>query len=491
MSDFKPFLGEYAGIEIRDYQQKLIDDIRNAFGSGHRRIMSQLATGAGKTVVFAYISGYAVAKGKRVLILAHTEELVFQASEKLSTLTPYSVGIVKAGHKPDYTCPIQVASVLTMVNRLPFHEHFDLIIIDEAHHAPAPTYRKIVENYPAAKVLGMTATVWRLDKKGFDSDFDTLVQGPSTSWLIDKGYLCDYRIFVPSYSIKTKGLTSNTAGDYSAHEIELLNDMEKVKLGVMENYRQHAYGKQGIVFAYSVELSQQVAALYTLSGIPAVHLDADTPKGERQKAMEKFKRKEIGVICNYGLFTEGLDVPGLDFVQVLRPTESLNLWLQICGRVLRPHQDKDFALILDHTDNWSKHGVPTLDRPWTLLPPEVKEKGESAGGNRPTKPEDKQEYDLAGNELKELTLHETQDHWDEQLRLLLITEEKRGYKTGWVKHQLIRLKAPLRTWQKYAEHRGFKKGWGWYQYQQQEGLQETPPQLDLFSQHPDNNQIAS
>lgn len=474
------FLGEFVGIEIRDYQQKLIDDIGNAFGAGHRRVMAQLATGGGKTVIFAWIAGHAVAKGKRVLILAHTEELVFQAAEKLSTLTPFDVGIIKAGHKPNLESPIQVASVQTMVNRLEFHEHFDLIIIDEAHHSPAPTYQTIVNNYPAAKILGMTATVWRLDNKGFADYFDTLVVGPPTKDLINRGYLSRFNLYIPppDKRIVTDGLkTDKFSGNYLASDLERVNNMERVNTGVIETYREHVNGKQGIVFAFSVEHSEQIAALYTLEGIPAAHLDGTTPKGERLSVLQKFRNKEIGVICNYGLFSEGLDIPGLDFVQVLRPTQSLIMWLQICGRALRPHEGKEIAAILDHTNNWSKHGLPHLDRNWTLDPLMVKTKEEKevVGGEKidPEKEKPAPDLNKVDDPLIELKLNFADDPWAEQLRLLIITEKARGRRFGWVCWQLRKLKAPLHIWEAYAEYLGYKKGWGWYQWKEQDLVQVT------------------
>jgi superfamily II DNA or RNA helicase len=182
------FLGHLVGHELRDYQRKLIDDILTAFGS-YTRVMAQLPTGGGKTVIFAYIAGLYASQGQRVLVLAHREELINQAWQKLSDLTPYPVGIIKAGIKPDLTCPIQVASVQTMVNRLEAYAPFDLIIVDEAHHAPCDTYQRILGHYPMAQVLGMTATVWRMDGKGFEDLFDHLCLGPSTMELIKKGYL--------------------------------------------------------------------------------------------------------------------------------------------------------------------------------------------------------------------------------------------------------------------------------------------------------------
>jgi superfamily II DNA or RNA helicase len=470
------FLGEFVGIELRDYQKKFIHDIETAFLS-HQRIMAVLPTGGGKTIVFAYLAAQAVEQGKRVLVLAHREELITQAWEKLFILTPYAIGQIKAKVKPDFDCPIQIASVQTIVNRLDFCGEFDLIIVDEAHHSPAPSYQKVIDRYPVAQILGVTATPARLDGKGFKDYFDILVKGPSTADLIRQGYLSRYQMFVPPWGqIETRGLKADKLGDYSDEELRRINNISELLDGMVKTYREFARGKKGIVFAFSIAFSKEIANRYTREGIPARHLDGTTPKEERQEIIEKFRRGEIGVLSNYGLFSEGFDVPDIDFVQVARPTESVVVWLQICGRALRPHASKESALILDHANNNEIHGLPSLDRDWKLEP-KAKEKAKSKKDKESSPETNEEQLQLLatdkGELLQEIVLDFDADPWEEELRLLMTQAGPSHSNQVSIRHKLRQLRAPLRVWKAYATLLGYKPGWGWYQYQEQEASYEA------------------
>ena len=455
-------------IALRDYQQALIQGVYEQW-TQHQRVMAQLPTGGGKTIIFAAIASEFVTRGERVLVLAHREELITQAAVKLETVTRSPVGIIKAGYKPNPLFPVQVASVQSMVNRLNSFEDFGLLVIDEAHHSTAETYRKILAAYPGAYQLGVTATPCRTDKSGFNDLFDALVIGPTVKELIDLGHLSKFKLMADPNPMKTKGVRT-TQGDYSASDLAKANDVIELSGNLINSYRQHANGKRCVVFSINVEHSQAIAARYNQAGISAYHLDGNTPSEERRETLEKFRQGELKVISNCQLFDEGLDIPSLEAVQIAKPTKSLSRWLQMVGRALRPAPGKDYAIIIDHTKNWAIHGLPTRPRLWTL------DGVEDVETKQTRKPSGEVVEIAAAVEVMETesqleAIEENyQDEWNLVFSDLLRRQESYGYKPGWVYHQLLRIKPPLHIWQEYAALRGYKPGWAWIRYQAQ--LQE-------------------
>lgn len=331
-------------IALRDYQQALVQGVYHQW-TQHQRVMAQLPTGGGKTIIFAAIASEFITRGERVLVLAHREELINQAAVKLETVTRSPVGIIKAGYKPNPLFPVQVASVQSMVNRLNHFEDFGLVVIDEAHHSTAETYRKILGAYPGAYQLGVTATPIRTDKSGFRDLFDSLVTGPTVKELIEWGHLSKFKLMADPKPMTTKGVRT-AQGDYSASDLAEANPVIELSGNLINSYRQYANGKRCVVFAVNVEHSQAIATRYNQSGITAYHLDGNTPSEERREVLEKFRQGEIKVISNCQLFDEGLDIPALEAVQIAKPTKSLSRWLQMVGRSLRPAEGKDYAVSL-------------------------------------------------------------------------------------------------------------------------------------------------
>ena len=195
--------------QLRPYQQNLISRIFYQFQS-HRRVMAQAPTGSGKSVIFGAIASHFAAKGCRVLCLAHREELIIQGASHLQNWTPYPVGIIKVGFPFEPLFPVQFASIQTIINRLDLVGDYDLIVVDEAHHATSETYVTILDRYPNAKILGLTATPIRSDGKGFDRLFDCLECGVTTAELIESGYLSPYRLFADPRSMNTQGVRIKT-----------------------------------------------------------------------------------------------------------------------------------------------------------------------------------------------------------------------------------------------------------------------------------------
>lgn len=357
-------------MQIRDYQEKALQSIIEKYETGTKKVLLQLPTGGGKTVIFAeLIKKLKEKKGKefKSLVLAHKKELVLQAKEKIEAVVKEECGIIKAGIKPNKQANIQVASVQSLQRRA--KPPADLIVIDEAHHATAATYQNILKEYPEALILGCTATPIRSDGYGLNDVFEEIVLGPSVEWLIESGYLSQYKVFVSPEQLKVKRLTKKNSKEYSQKELETcLEQNHKINKSVIEQWQEKAVGKQTLIFCISVAHSEKLAKMFQENGIAAAHLDGTYSDIERDVILNKFRNKEIQVLTNCAIVSEGFDVPAIEVIQIVRPTTSLGLWLQILGRGLRPDSQKKFALILDHTDNVSRLGFPDEAHQWSLAP---------------------------------------------------------------------------------------------------------------------------
>jgi superfamily II DNA or RNA helicase len=468
-------------IELRDYQQSLLQGLFEAW-SEKRRVMAQLPTGGGKTIIFSFLANEVAHHGDRVLVLAHREELITQAAAKLEAVTGKPVGIIKAGYSPSPLYPIQVASVQTLVNRLRDWPDFGLIVIDEAHHSTANTYRKILEAYPESYQLGVTATPIRTDGSGFRDLFDALVTGPTVRELIDLGHLSRFKLF-GAKPMETKGVRT-VAGDFSAAGLAKANNVVNLSGDLVEAYKAHCPDRRCLVFAISIAYSQAIAARYNAAGIPAIHLDGETPSQERKEALARFAAGEIKVISNCSLFGEGLDIPTLEAVQIARPTKSLSLWLQMVGRALRPAPGKDFAILIDHTKNHLIHGLPTRKRIWSLdgvesMPARLKRKpnGEI---------EEEEPTAIEETPAQFVEVEELEGPWGEWWYNVLAIQQSRGYKIGWIYYQVVEACPPLDVWIAYANFLGRSPSWGISRFVEQESAGETsptPPPLPSYARN--------
>ncbi|MBL1203131.1 MAG: DEAD/DEAH box helicase [Nostoc sp. GBBB01] len=347
---------------LRDYQQDLVSKTFTAWSCGIRKVLLQLSTGGGKTIIFAAIASEFIAQGEGVLVVAHREELILQAQEKLTAATKVQPGIIKAGYKPSYSL-IQVASIQTLFRRQTY-PIAKLVIIDEAHHSSANSYRKLLDAYPDALILGLTATPRREDGYGLRDIFDHLICSIKTKELIALGYLTDYKLIagfkynkhkVPKKRDFTRKELEEVASDYKPSE-------------VLKQWKNFCIGKKTIIFAVNVKHSQEIAAVFCADGITCEHLDGDTPQSERKAILDRFRSGQTQVISNCAILTEGFDCPDSLAAVIARPTSSVTLWLQMIGRILRPAPGKDYATILDMTDNWFRLGRPCDNREWSLDP---------------------------------------------------------------------------------------------------------------------------
>lgn len=304
----------------------------------------------------------AVRANRPVLLMAHRAELIEQLHDKLADHF-VDAGIIKAGH-PRRDRPVQVASVQTLRSRGDFPAA-RLLIFDEAHHAIAPTYRMIADEYPHAKILGFTATPCKPSGGGLGYDvFDAMVCGPTVPELIEMGALVQPVV----YSVPAEGLDSlrTTAGDYNQKDLAKWADKSVLYGDLVATYRATADGRKCVVFAVSVELSQRYAREYNEAGIRAEHIDGTTPADERAAIFARFRSGITRVLCNVAVATEGVDIPDCSVVQVARPTKSIPLYLQMVGRAMRPHPDKTDCIILDHGNATKACGFPDAVRVWDL-----------------------------------------------------------------------------------------------------------------------------
>lgn len=443
---------------LRDYQLDLIRKVYLAWKQ-QRRVLAQLPTGGGKTVVFSKITQDFTDRNKKVLILAHREELILQAAQKVGTITGCEVGIIKSGYEPRYDAPIQVASVQSMVNRLDAIKKIDLIIIDESHHAPASTYQTVLNAFEDAYQLGVTATPIRLDGSGFEDVFDCLVSGITVSELIDRGYLSRFKLFADPQPMSVKGV-KKTNGDYNLGQIAQANNVVELAGNLINSYKHYGNGKSCVVFAINVTHSKAIAYRYNQVGITATHLDGNTPYQERKEALAKFAAGEIKVLCNCALFDEGLDIPALELVQIARPTQSLARWLQMVGRALRTAPNKEYAVLLDHTDNWSIHGLPTRPRAWRLGGVETTAVSitKDEGGEVTEQEFEPAEIVEVETELSEIRISMSEE-WELIFEDLVLELEASNHQKGWLYTQLLDFKPPLEIWQKCGQYLGYSEGW--------------------------------
>jgi len=368
-------------VNLRPFQATAVAEIRGAFMAGRRRVLFVLPTGGGKTYTFVYIAEQAAIRGNRVCILVHRQELVDQASRSLHAIGCQH-GIIAAGYRQDLRHTVQVASVQTLARRL--HtipaDFFQLLIVDEAHHAVAGTWAKILAATPRAHVLGVTATPERLDGRGLGDQFEVLIQGPDAAWLTQEGFLVPARTFAPP-GIDLSGIRRFDTSK-GKHDSEDRLRQGQAMGDAVSHYRRTIepnHNGTAIAFCISVDHAAAVAEAFRAQGISAAMLDGNTDRGVRKRLINDLGTGQLKVLTSCDIISEGTDIPSVTGAMLLRPTDSLGLHLQQVGRVLRPCPGKEHAIINDHVGNSHRHGLPTDPRDWSL---EGRPKG------KPRKPSD-------------------------------------------------------------------------------------------------------
>jgi len=347
-------------MNLRPYQHQLITDIRLQYQLGRRAVLAVMPTGSGKTTCFNHIAHAAARKGNRVLILVHRAELLDQASRSL----PLQHGIIAAGRGMDLSHAVQVASVQTVAKRLHLlpPDHFQLIVVDEAHHTTAGTWAKVLQHFRSAKLLGVTATPIRGDGRGLGEHYQVMVQGPVAQWLTDNGYLAAAKVLAPP-GFDSTGLRQRM-GDFDQQQAE--QRVRAIHGDCVSHYRQHLAGRTAIAFCCSVAHAEAVAALFLQAGIPAASIDGKMDATTRRQLLSDLGTGRIKVLTSCALIGEGVDVPSVGGCILLRPTKSVALHLQMIGRCLRPAPGKPAAVVLDHVGNTMHCGHHLEPRDWTL-----------------------------------------------------------------------------------------------------------------------------
>lgn len=355
-----------AMISLRDYQDDIISRLRDAVQRSVRRVCVVLGCGGGKTVIFSYVSAQAKLKGNDVLVLQHRAELIQQTSETLAR-SGISHGLITAGRPVDLSEKIQVASVQTVARRLDKINKPKIIIIDEAQHCLASTWMNIINHFPDALVIGMTATPARTSGQGLGDVFEELIEGPTVKELIETGYLAPFKYYAPPQIANMDGVRVRM-GDYDQHQIAEIMDRSVIIGDAVQHYSKLAPGKRAIVYCVSVDHSKHTAQQFCEAGYNAAHLDGDTHPVERKRITGDFKAGRLQIITNCDLLGEGYDVPGAEVVILLRPTQSLTLYIQQAMRGMRidPEKPDKVCTIIDHVGNVGRHGLPDEDREWSL-----------------------------------------------------------------------------------------------------------------------------
>jgi superfamily II DNA or RNA helicase len=353
---------------LRPYQANVVAAFEREVAAGRGRIASVAPTGSGKTVIICEIIRRSVEGHKRVLVLTHRREIVGQISTKLAD-SGIRHGIIQAGFSPCPLEPVQIASISTLWSRAfrgdaMQRPEADLLIIDECHHAPAQTYQKIIDAYPRAGLLGLTATPCRGDGRGLGNIFEVLIEGPQVAALIGQGHLVNARVYAP-VDPDVRGVETRQ-GDYVESQLAERMDRPGLIGDVVAHWHQYGERRRTVVFAVNVAHSIHLRDEFIRAGVRAEHIDGRTPPLERDAVLARLGDGEIELVTNCMVLTEGWDMPEVGCCVLARPTKRMGLYRQMIGRVLRPAPGKADAIILDHSGAVFRHGLPEDRVEWTL-----------------------------------------------------------------------------------------------------------------------------
>ena len=401
-------------IKLFDYQEDMKERIEKALRL-HRSVMAQMPTGTGKTYLLTAVIDSFVSNNpmEKVWIVAHRRELVSQIDETVRKFHSYY-----ASNTSSLLSSVKAMSIQRLMRHYDeIEEEPGMIVIDEAHHALAKTYKEMWERFPKAKFLGLTATPCRLNGKGFTDLFDVLVQSWSVPEFISKGRLATYD-FV---SIKSDGVTQRLIdslqkrgadGDYQNKEMDMLLNKKPSIERLYQSLEEFGKDRKGIVYAINISHAQKITKLYQEHGVKAIAIDSKTPAVERQQDIEAFKKGDIQVLVNVDIFSEGFDCPDVEFVQLARPTLSLAKYLQMVGRGLRVAKGKKNCVIIDNVGLYRVFGLPSQVWNWNAM-----FEGKLKVGKRKETPKDREFF------LKNEKQDDIQIHPDSEMMMVMSHEE--------------------------------------------------------------------
>ena len=401
---------------------------------------------------------------KRVMFLIHRREVLDQAVKTFN----------EQGVNPSLLTAGMVQTLTRRVDKLPTP---NVILVDEAHHALAKSYQRILSKFPKAVVLLFTATPRRTGRTQLDQIADDIIVGQSIHELTDKGFLAPFRYFQPPNDFDSKLLKRSSTGDFTNESMQQAMST-KIFGHIVKQYKRIADGMQAVVYTYSIDSAVEIARKFNSEGISAIEVDGTASKEKRDLAVRKFREQEIKILVNVNLFTEGVDLPNVDCVIMARPTASLALYLQFSMRCLNPREGKT-AIIIDHANNFKTFGYPDDDRDWKQAIKSGKQKSKSllkdSGLSIVTC-----DYCFAvvkASEVKDgkcpicgkpVKVHEAKPVCD--VDLVEATEERRKLIREIVKSNLLKNVAnktvnelhSMEELQAYAKLHGYKKGWCYY-----------------------------
>ena len=455
--------------QLRDYQQETIDNIYQSMKLGNRRIIVQQPPRTGKTVIMAEIARRTTVKGNRVMFIIHRKEVLNQAKETFKT-QEVDMSLATMG---------MVQTLTRRVARLPAPQ---LILVDEAHHALAKSYQRILQAFPKAYVLYFTATPIRTGHKQLDLIADDLIVGQSIKWLTQHGFLAPFKYYGLGDIDRSKLCKAH--GDYSSDSMnEAIS--HQIYGHIVDQYQRLAEGKQAVVYCHSIASAKEVTKKFHEAGITAEEIDGDTDKKVRDKLVQQFRDQRLTILANVNLFTEGVDLPNVDCVIMARPTSSLALYLQFSMRCLNPRKGKT-AIIIDHVDNFLTFGLPNSDRDWrqAIQTRDKQKKKLNVGGPAICQckycfgifyraemqdnccplcghkfESDRKDYQVVNVNLQEIKANEAIKHRKAMVQKIINDQVMAN----------IADKSPgqlhtLKEFQAYAKLHGYQPGWAWYQF---------------------------
>lgn len=401
----------------------------------------------------------------RVMFLIHRKEVLDQAVKTFK----------EQGVKMSLTTMGMVQTLTRRVDKLPIP---DVILVDEAHHALARSYQRILKQFPKAIVLLFTATPHRTGRTQLDQIADDIIVGQSIHELTDKGFLAPFRYFQPPNDFNSKLLKRGSTGDFTNESMQVAMST-RIFGHIVKQYKRIADGMQAVVYTYSIDSAVEIARKFNSEGISATEVDGTTSKEKRDLAVRKFREQEIKILVNVNLFTEGVDLPNVDCVIMARPTASLALYLQFSMRCLNPRPGKT-AIIIDHANNFKQFGYPDDDRDWKQAIKSGKQKSKTLLTD-PGLAIVTCDYCFAvvkASEVKDgkcpicgkpIKVHEAKPVSD--VDLVEATKERQKAIREIVKNDLLKSVAnksvselhTMKELQAYAKLHSYKPGWAWFQ----------------------------